>query len=328
MPSEPTSPDVRPGSGLVLGDDPVAALEAASWALAAMIGTMREALTAPVADVLATAPERTAVLEAVGLVTREHGGLTLHPSLRDATGQTAVGAVEAKLSSLRQAVSAAAAPVAHDAANGGWAGLDDEVLLNQGRASAVTGHALATKIVPQLTGLADRLGTADGRILDVGTGVAALAVALARAFPRAHVVGIDILDRVLDLARIELAGAGDAAGRVSLRRQDVAELAEHAAYDLVWLPAPFLTEAALSAALPRAIDALRPGGWMVVGTNPASPDSLLRAVGRWTAVLHGGNSYDTERMAATLTASGLRETRRFPTVKGGPVLVAARSPQG
>jgi hypothetical protein len=67
-----------------------------------------------------------------------------------------------------------------------------------------------------------------------------------------------------------------------------------------------------------------PGGWIVVGTNPASQDALLLAVGRWTAVLNGDNAYDTDRMAATLTSSGLQETRQFPTVKGGPVLVAAR----
>ncbi|MFC6083260.1 class I SAM-dependent methyltransferase [Sphaerisporangium aureirubrum] len=315
------SPATTPATGLVLGDDPVAVLEAASWALAAMVGTMRDALTTPLADVLAAAPERTAVLEAAGLLETTPDGPTPHPALLHGTG-AARSAVEAKLSSLRQAVSAAANDP--DRAQAGWAGQSDEVLLNQGRASAATGRALATKIVPQLPGLTGLLDTPGARILDIGTGVAALALTLAQAFPNAHVLGIDILDRVLDLARAELATAGDAAARVSLRHLDVADLTGRETYDLIWLPAPFLPEAALTEALPRLIDALRPGGWLVAGTNPGSHDPLLQAVARWTAVLNGGNSYDTARMAEALESSGLREPRHFPTVPGGPVLVAAR----
>jgi SAM-dependent methyltransferase len=313
-----------PSSVLDLGDDPAAILEATSWALAAMVGTMRDALTAPLTDVLAANPQRTAVLEAVGLVRRHEAGFIPHTSLVYADGPTAHSAVAARLSSLRQALSAAAEGTS-DAAGGGWAQQDDEVLLNQGRASAGTGRAIATKVVPQLPGLAERLDNEGSRILDVGTGVAALALALVREFPQAEVVGVDILERVLDLARKEMAEAEPAAaGRVSLRRLDVGEMTEQAAYDLVWLPAPFLTEAALNAAIPRLIDALRPGGWIVVGTNPAAPDPLRRVVAGWAAVHNGGNSYDTDRMAETLTASGLEDVRRFPTVQGGPVLVAAR----
>jgi hypothetical protein len=113
MSSRSPSPAARPGSTLGLGEDPATALEAASWALAAMIGTMRDAVTAPLADVLAAAPQRTVVLEAVGLVERSHDGFALHPSLR--LGQPFA---EAKLNSLRQAFSVAA----HDgnSAAGGW----------------------------------------------------------------------------------------------------------------------------------------------------------------------------------------------------------------
>lgn len=325
MSSHPSSPVAKSGSILVLGEDPAAALDAACWALAAVIGTMRDALTAPLTNVLAADPQRTAVLEAVGLVERNQDGLTPHPSLRLREGPTARSLVEAKLSSLRQAVSAAAG--GSTVVSDGWADQDDEVLLSQGRASAATGRLIATKVVPQLTGLADRLNVAGSRVLDVGTGVAALAVALARELPRVHVVGVDILERALGLARVEMAKAADIADRVSLRQLDITELTERASYDLIWLPAPFLAEAALSAALPRAIDALHPGGWIVVGTNPPSEDALLLAVGRWAAVLNKGSACDTDRMAAALTAAGLQEVQRFPTVKGGPVLVAARRPE-
>lgn len=325
--SSSPSPGGAAGPGLVLGDDPVAVLEAASWALAAVVGTLRDALTVPLGEVLAGAPERTAVLEAAGLVERDGADADLSPSLRFGAGPTAAGAVEARLSSLRRAASAAAGNESGVVGGSGWADQGDDVLLSQGRASAGTGNVLATRIAPQLDGLAERLDRDGSRVLDVGTGVAALAVSLARAFPHALVFGIDILQRALDLARIETEGAPDVADRVSLRRLDVAELTEQAVYELIWLPVPYLTEAALTAALPRLVDALAPGGWIVAGTDPAAPDDLGRAVARWNAVLRGGNAYDADLMAGTLTASGLRDVRRFPTVPGGPVLVAARRPE-
>lgn len=329
MPASSVSASASPlsvnSAVLDLTDDPVAVLDATTWALAALVGTLGDAIATPLSDVLAADPARTAVLEAAGLVRRgEDGALTLHPSLVYQDEPTARSAVAARLSSLRQAVAAAAQDPA-GVPGGGWAEQDDAVLLNQGRASAMTGRALATKLVPALPGLAERFGEDGGRILDVGTGVAALAVALAQELPRAEVVGVDVLERALGLARKELAAAApDVAERVSLRHLDVAELTEQAAYDLVWLPAPFLSEAALTSAVPRIADALRPGGWVVVGTNPAVPGPLRQAVAGWHAVRNGGNSYDTDRTADALTAAGLTETRRFPTMPGGPVLVAAR----
>jgi predicted O-methyltransferase YrrM len=165
------------------------------------------------------------------------------------------------------------------------------------------------------------------RILDVGTGVAALALALARELPHAEITGIDVMERVLHLARKELAEAEEeAAARVLLRHQDVVDLTEQAAYDLAWLATPFLNEAELNAAIPRLVQATKPCGWLVAATIPAPPDPLRRAVAAWTAVRNGGNSYDTDRIAQAFTAAGLEDARRFPTIPGGPVLLAVRKP--
>ncbi|WP_236795164.1 cyclopropane-fatty-acyl-phospholipid synthase family protein [Amycolatopsis sp. GM8] len=301
--------------------DPATALEQTAWALAALIATQTEAARTPLSDVLNSAPERTAVLEAAGLLQRDGDDLVPHPALVAFSGPQAENSAAAKLSSLRQAVAAAAgeAGVAD-----GWSGHSDEVVLNQGRASAGTGAALATRIVPELAGLTDRLAVPGSRILDVGTGVGALAVALARNLPQVEVTGIDVLEHVLDLARREIAAASDVASRVSVRLQDVADLDERGTYELVWLPAPFLSETSLTKALPRVVDALVPGGWLVIGTNATSADPLQIAVSRWTALRNGGNTFDTDRMAATLTSAGLSDVQRFPTVPGGPILVAAR----
>ncbi|MFJ7495156.1 methyltransferase [Streptomyces sp. NPDC097727] len=307
-----------------LGDDPAARLDAAAWVLAALVATVADAATRPLAEVLRADPARTAVLEAAGLVRREEDVLTPHPSLVYTDGPTARSAAQARLSSLRQAV-AAAEGIPAGGFGGDWADQDDAVLLSQGRASAMTGRALAGRVVPALPGLGDRLDRTGSRILDVGTGVAALALALAQGLPHAEVVGIDVMERVLGLAAAELANAqADVAGRVTLRHLDVAGLAERAAYDLAWLPAPFLSTNALTAAVPRLIDALRPGGWLVVGTNPAVADPLRQAVTGWNAVRNGGNSLDTDRMVEMLTAAGSVDVRTFPTVPGGPVLVAAQ----
>ncbi|MFF4902793.1 class I SAM-dependent methyltransferase [Streptomyces sp. NPDC001068] len=310
---------------LPLGDDPVAVLDAAVWAMAAFVSTQRQALSEPLEDVLRRDSQRTAVLESVGLVRRGPDGYVTHPSLGRPDAATARSAVEAKLSSLRQAVSAAADT---DTSEGGWGAQSDEVLLNQGRASAATGRALAGKIVPRLTGCAESLAAEGSRVLDVGTGVGALALALAEAFPGARVEGIDVLERALDLGRTELAAANPVvADRVLLRLRNAADVSEKKTYQLIWLPAPFLSEEALRAALPRLAEALAPGAWLVAGTNPVPEDALRRSVGRWTAVRGGGNSFDTVRMGEELAALGLVESHTFPTVPGGPVLVAVRRPE-
>ncbi|MFF4355071.1 class I SAM-dependent methyltransferase [Streptomyces sp. NPDC001530] len=323
---EPAAPSTS--LALPLGENPVAVLEAAAWAMAAIVSTQRQALSAPLAEVLACDPQRTAVLESVGLVRRGPDGFVVHPSLVQADAATARSAAEAKLSSLRQAVSAAASDVA-GTPHGGWGAQTDEVLLSQGRASAATGHALAAKVVPRLAGCAERLAVEGSRILDVGTGVGALALSLAQGFPEARVEGIDVLERALGLARAELSVADPAvAARVSLRHQDAADVSETGIYQLIWLPAPFLSEELLRAALPRLVEALAPGAWLVAGTNPVADDALRRSVGRWTAVRGGGNAFDTARMSEEFEALGLGERRTFPTVPGGPVLIAARRPLG
>jgi SAM-dependent methyltransferase len=285
------------------------------------------------ARVLADHPRRTAVLEAAGLVRRVGDSLVVDPVLDVADPATAHSAAAARLSSLRQAVTAAAAEHATDGTGGtgeqAWARHDDNVLLNQGRASAATGRGLATRIVPALPGLAECLAAPGSRVLDVGTGVAALALSVAAAFPAAEIVGIDVLQRVLDLARTELAEADQAvAARITLRLQDVGALTEQDAYDLIWLPVPFLSDAALESAIPRILTALRPGGWLVAGTNPGSEHPLRRAVEAWTADLNGGNRGDTDSVGHALKAAGFGDQRRFPTVPGGPVLLGARRDAG
>lgn len=297
--------------------DPAAELNNAAWALAALIATYRDAARGSLADALAADPRRTAVLAAAGLVQRTTGGFVAHPALHD--GSVSGNAAALLLSSLRQAVDVAAGEIGP-----GWAEQSDEVLLDQGHASAAIGQGLATRLAPGLAGLADRLAQPGSRILDVGAGVAALSLALVRELPEVLVTAIDILPRALRLARTALDEAGPLGQRVELRQQDVTGLRELAEYDLIWLPVPFLSQEALSEALPHVVDAIVPGGWLVAGTNPHPAGALAAAVGRWNAVRNGGNSLDADWIAATLRGLGLHEVDQLPTAPGGPVLIVGR----
>ena len=301
--------------------DPVTQLDEAAWALAAVIATYRDAAGSSLAEALAADPDRAAVLIAAGLAWDTGHGAAPGPALMD--GPLAGNMAAARLSSLRQAVEVAAGQ-----GPPGWSELPDEVLLDQGHASAATGHALATRVVPALPGLAGRLAAPGSRILDIGTGVGALALALAQDFPHAHVTGIDVLARAIELARADLRQAGPAAERVELRQQDAADLREPAAYDLVWLPAPFLPETALDAALPPVVAAIAPGGWLVAGTNPPPASPLAGAVARWNAVRNGGNALTADDVAARLPDLGLGHVAQRPTVPGGPILVIGQRPPG
>ncbi|MET7571414.1 methyltransferase domain-containing protein [Streptomyces sp. NPDC005492] len=271
-------------------------------------------------EALAADPARTAVLEAAGVVRRDGDKVMAAPVLQ--LGPASSNAASARLRSMRQAVAAAGGEAVT-----GWDAQSDEVLLDQGRASAGTGHALATRLVPSLPGLADRLATAGSRVLDIGTGTGALALALAQDLPHVHVTGIDRLERVIRLARQELENAAPgAADRVEVRHQDAVELRERNLYDLIWLPAPFLSEDVLNACLPHVATALTDGGWLVAGTNPAPHEPLLAAVADWTAARNGGSTLTSPRMSQALGDLGFQDLRQIPTVPGGPVLVAGRRP--
>lgn len=67
----------------------------------------------------------------------------------------------------------------------------------------------------------ERLESEPRRILDLGTGTGAAALWLARRFPAAEVVGIDISERMVEAARAKL--PEELAGRVGFRVADAAD---------------------------------------------------------------------------------------------------------
>ena len=233
-------------------------------------------------------------------------------------------------SAARQIASQAAAPL-HQAsalASGraiSWSDQSDAALLAQGQASALGARAFAEFLLPEMGDLADRLAAPGARMLDAGTGVAAMAVAFAQVFPRLQVLGIDIFDRALALARRNIA-ASDVADRVTVRKQDVAGFADDTGFDLAYLPAPFIPPAAMHAGLPRVVAALRPGGWLFIARGKMGGTPAEDALTRLKTLVYGGTPLDDREASELLSGAGLAAVRTAPTPAGAPGITIGQKP--
>jgi predicted O-methyltransferase YrrM len=206
-----------------------------------------------------------------------------------------------------------------------WGAQSDDALLAQGNASAQAARAFAQFVLPAMGGLAGRLAAPGARMLDVGTGVGAAAVAFAQQFPQVHVLGIDILDRALDLARQTVA-ASDVAARVTVRKQDVADFADDAGFDVAWLPAPFIAGPALRSGLPRVAAALRPGGWLIAGHGKFGGTPFQDALTRLKTIAYGGTPLDDAAACQLLHNAGLTSVRPVATPPGAPAITIGQKP--
>jgi len=160
-------------------------------------------------------------------------------------------------------------------------------------------------------------------MLDVGTGVAAMAVAYAERYPMLTVVGLDVLPRVLELAA-ETVAASSAADRVVLREQNVAGLSEADTYALGWLPAPFIPEAALRSGSTRVAISLVSGGWLVLGHGKLSGDPLDVALTRFKTAAYGGTALTDSEAQSQLLEAGLECVTTIPTPPGAPGITVGR----
>jgi SAM-dependent methyltransferase len=191
----------------------------------------------------------------------------------------------------------------------GWAFTAPAILDGWGRGSM---------IVPGLIAAAHPDLADVHSFLDVGTGVGLLAVAAARLWPAASIVGIDTWEPALARARKNVSEAG-LDERITLRTQDFADLDDEAAYDCIWVPTFFLSEPALEKGVAAAARALRPGGWLVLGRMARSPDPLVDATMVLRTVQSGAYTLEGERAAAILESLGC-ESVHTPVVEGaGPM---------
>jgi release factor glutamine methyltransferase len=135
------------------------------------------------------------------------------------------------------------------------------------------------------------------KVLDVGTGTGAIALAIADEAPTAFVTALDVSEDALALARenLELTGVN---GRVRLLEHDLTSgLGEHD-YDLVVSNPPYVEPDELPTLQPEvrdwephialvassateqlahaATEALRPGGWLVLETAAGAGERMAR----------------------------------------------------
>jgi 2-polyprenyl-3-methyl-5-hydroxy-6-metoxy-1,4-benzoquinol methylase len=205
----------------------------------------------------------------------------------------------------------------------GWQHTNPSVLQSQGDASAGLAGAFKMQLVPMLGDFATRLEQPGARFLDVGVGVAALSIAMCRAWPALTAVGIDVADAPLALARtnIERAGMTD---RIELRKVMVSELRDDAGFDLAWVPTFFITPSALRASLAAVHAALRPGGWMVLGATGFSGTAQQRAVSALLTEIWGGPVIPPPELEALIASVGFSTVKLPPAPPQAPTMVLAQ----
>ncbi|WP_017596138.1 SAM-dependent methyltransferase [Nocardiopsis potens] len=271
--------------------------------------------------------EHGALLGAAGFAERTASGWRLRDEYRAALrARPDAGALPGRTARLLRLAADAAEGAVEEPADG------DEVLLAEGRASGERVSGLLDLAARHDPGLADLLLRPGAVLLDVGTGVGGVAAALVERVPGGRAVGLDTDPRMLRLAERHLAERG-VRDRVEPRLQDVADLIEEDAYDLVWLPLAVLSPEAAAAALPRVAAALRPGGRLIAATalrsapqlapEDTGPRAVRDAVLRWRMSRRNVTPWPPEELAERLTAAGLRSAREIPTPDRSVAVVLA-----
>jgi SAM-dependent methyltransferase len=270
-------------------------------ALAALVARLELDATGEPGD-----PEVTAQLDRVlDLI----GATDLCTNLDERERTTLIGHVTTML---RQAMDLIDDPVRP----GGWYYADPQILQGQGASSVIVAQLIAGA----------GIGTENARILDIGTGVGALAVAFCRAFPGSTVVGIDEWELSLELARQNVTAAG-LGSRITLRRTPIEAFDDDQGFDLVWMPVIFLSRAILEDALGRAVAAMRPGAQIVLGRYAGSDDPLAGALGDLRTVRSGGTLLNPSDTRALLEGAGLVDVREIERTWPAPIgLTAGRRP--
>lgn len=208
----------------------------------------------------------------------------------------------------------------------GWHYTDPEILAAQGVPGGTGFRVLARELFPHLAGLIERLQQPTAAFLDVGTGIAAIAIEMGHLFPTLHVVGLEPQEHPLIEARRNVAKAG-MGKRIELRAQRIEELTEKQAFDLVWLPQVFLPCEVVKCALRTAWEALQPGGWILLPAESAPGMSLDAALARLRNVLWGGDPLYPEQIAEMLAAAHFSAIQVFfhpAGSKSKPVIAGQR----
>jgi len=239
---------------------------------------------------------------------------SLFDDLDETERQSIVGTVTAFLKQALELIENPGRP-------GGWVYTDPVVLQTQGQSSGGIPPLIA-RVAPALDGLDDALARDGARILDIGAGVAALSISCCREWPAASVVGLDPWGPAMELAAANIAAAG-LEDRITLRAVRIEHLNDTDAFDLAWMPAPFLPRSALESGVPVVTRSLRPGGWLVLGRYAAPKEPLPEALADLRTVRGGGTPLSDDEAVALLERGGLVNVRSVPSDWSAPIRFVA-----
>ena len=209
--------------------------------------------------------------------------------------------------------------------SGSWDQVNPPLLQSIGRLSAAIADAIVTA-EGSLEGLGTALSGPSARFLDIGTGTGWIAMGMARKHPELDVVGIDLFEPALELARGNVEAQG-LSGRVTLRLEDALDLDEPDGYDAIWVPLPFLPESVVPGVLAAAVRSLRPGGWVLPGTFAGPGDALAELLSDLRTVRSGGRPWRSDEVAELLASAGLVESQEVTRTWPAPLrLYGGRRP--
>jgi hypothetical protein len=205
--------------------------------------------------------------------------------------------------------------------SGGWVYTDPVVLQSQGQSSGAVPPLIAS-VAPTLDGLTDALAREGARVLDIGSGVAALSISCCRVWPEASVVGVDPWEPAMKLAvqNVSEAGLDD---RITLRAIAIEDITDTDSFDLAWMPAPFLPRAVLESSVPVVARSLRSGGWLVLGRYAAPQGAPSEALADLRTVRGGGTPLSEDDAVALLEQGGLANVRSVPSEWMAPIRFVA-----
>ena len=130
-----------------------------------------------------------------------------------------------------------------------------------------------------------------------------MAIVFGQLYPQLRIVGLEPQDAPRQLSTRNLAEAG-LSDRVEVRDQLIQNLADAAAFDLVWLPQVFLPPAVFAVALERSRVALHPSGWLLLVTLSLPGAGLGPSVARLNNVLIGGSPLLGPRVELAIPCRG------------------------
>ena len=171
----------------------------------------------------------------------------------------------------------------------------------------------AKKLLPELPGLAPRLD-AGGAILEVGCGTGNLLLLLAKSFPKARCVGVDIDADSLAFARSKIEKAGLNA-RIEARQGTVGSSTQPASFDAAVMVEVLheIEPGARPTVIRESAAALKPGGWMLIvdETYPSTLEEMRKPEFKFPLMtgfeeMYWGNVLPTrEEQEALLRDAGL-----------------------